>query len=52
MRSEEGIQSVEQLDDMHVKWAAEIRGERRHWTSQITEQQPDEGSLGGRSTGG
>ena len=38
----EGIQSVEQLDDTHVKWAAEIRGERRHWTSQITEQQPDE----------
>jgi len=38
----EGIQSVEQLDDTHVRWVAEIRGERRQWTTEITEQQPDE----------
>jgi uncharacterized membrane protein len=38
----EGIQSVQQLDDTHVQWVAEIRGESRHWTSEITEQQPDE----------
>jgi uncharacterized membrane protein len=38
----EGIQSVQQLDDTHVKWVAEIRGESRQWTTEITEQQPDE----------
>ena len=37
----EGIQSVQQLDDTHVQWVAEIRGESREWTSEITEQQPD-----------
>jgi uncharacterized membrane protein len=38
----EGIQSVEQLDDTHVRWVAEIRGASRQWTTEITEQQPDE----------
>jgi uncharacterized membrane protein len=38
----EGIQSVQQLDDTHVQWVAEIRGERREWTTVITEQRPDE----------
>ena len=38
----EGIQSVQQLDDTHVRWVAEIRGESRQWTTQITEQRPDE----------
>jgi uncharacterized membrane protein len=37
----DGIQSVQQLDDTHVHWVAEIRGESREWTTQITEQQPD-----------
>jgi uncharacterized membrane protein len=37
-----GIQSVQQLDDTHVQWVAEIRGESREWTTEITEQQPDE----------
>ena len=37
----EGIQSVQQLDDTHVHWIAEIRGESREWTTEITEQQPD-----------
>jgi uncharacterized membrane protein len=37
----EGIQSVQQLDDTHVHWVAEIRGETREWTTEITEQQPD-----------
>ena len=36
-----GIQSVQQLDDTHVHWIAEIRGESREWTTEITEQQPD-----------
>jgi uncharacterized membrane protein len=38
----EGIQSVQQLDDTHVRWVAEIRGENREWTTEITEQRPDE----------
>ena len=37
----DGIQSVQQLDDTHVQWVAEIRGESRQWTTEITEQQPD-----------
>jgi len=38
----EGIQSVQQLDDTHVQWVAEIRGESRQGTTEITEQRPDE----------
>ncbi|MET0939433.1 MAG: SRPBCC family protein [Gaiellaceae bacterium] len=38
----EGIQSVQQLDHGHVKWVAEVRGETREWTTEITEQRPDE----------
>jgi uncharacterized membrane protein len=37
-----GIQSVQQLDATHVQWVAEIRGESREWTAEITEQRPDE----------
>jgi uncharacterized membrane protein len=37
----EGIQSVQQLDDTHVQWVAEIAGKSRQWTTEITEQQPD-----------
>jgi uncharacterized membrane protein len=38
----DGIQSVQQLDDGHVKWVAEVGGETREWTTEITEQRPDE----------
>ena len=38
----DAIESVSQLDDTHVQWVAEIRGERREWTTEITEQRPDE----------
>jgi uncharacterized membrane protein len=38
----DGIQSVQQLDDTHVHWVAEISGVRRQWTTEITEQRPDE----------
>jgi uncharacterized membrane protein len=37
----EGIQSVQQLDDTHVHWVAEIGGKSREWTTEIVEQQPD-----------
>jgi uncharacterized membrane protein len=38
----EGVESVRQLDDTRVHWAAEIGGERREWDAEITYQQPDE----------
>jgi uncharacterized membrane protein len=37
----EGIESVQQLDETHVRWIAESRGESREWTTEITEQEPD-----------
>ena len=37
----EGIQSVQQLDDRHVQWVAEIHGERHQWKTEIVEQRPD-----------
>ena len=38
----EGIRSVQQLDETHVRWVAEIRGESREWVTEITDQKPDE----------
>ena len=37
----EGVERVEQLDDTHLKWVAEIAGKKREWTAEITEQEPD-----------
>ena len=38
----EGVERVEQLDDTHLRWVAEIGGERHEWDAEITEQRPDE----------
>ncbi len=38
----EGVESVTQLDDTHLRWIAEIAGERHEWQAEITEQRPDE----------
>ena len=38
----EGVQSVRQLDDTHLRWVAEIGGKREEWEAEITEQLPDE----------
>src|SRR5688572_27049162 len=38
----EGVESVTQLDDTHLRWVAEIGGVRREWQAQIDEQHPDE----------
>ena len=38
----DGIQSVQQLDDTHVRWVAEVRGESREWTTEIVDQQADQ----------
>jgi len=38
----EGVERVEQLDDTHLRWAANVAGKRKEWTARITEQIPDE----------
>ena len=37
----EGVESVTQIDDTHLRWVAEIGGKRHEWEAEITEQQPD-----------
>ena len=38
----EGVKSVSQLDDTHLRWVAEAGGQEHKWTAEITEQRPDE----------
>ena len=38
----EGVESVTQVDDTHLRWVAEIGGKRHEWQAEITEQKPDE----------
>jgi uncharacterized membrane protein len=38
----DGIESVTQLDDTHLRWVAEIAGKKHEWKAEITEQKPDE----------
>ena len=38
----EGVKSVSQLDDTHLRWAAEVSGKEHEWKAEITEQRPDE----------
>jgi uncharacterized membrane protein len=38
----EGVESVTQLDDTHLRWIAEIAGKRHEWKAEISEQRPDE----------
>ena len=37
----DGIESVTQLDDTHLRWAANVNGARRDWDAEIVEQVPD-----------
>jgi uncharacterized membrane protein len=37
----DGVERVEQKDDTHLHWVAEVAGERREWDAEITEQHPD-----------
>jgi uncharacterized membrane protein len=37
----EGVEVVEQVDDTHLGWVAEVGGERREWHAEIVEQTPD-----------
>jgi uncharacterized membrane protein len=47
----DGIESVEQMDDTHLRWVAATGGERREWVAAITEQLPDE-RVAWKATGG
>ena len=38
----DGITSVTQVDDRHLRWKAEIGGKAKEWSSEITEQLPDD----------
>jgi len=38
----EGVESVVQVDDTHLRWQADIAGVTRQWDAEITEQTPDQ----------
>jgi len=38
----EGVESVQQIDDTHLLWTAEIGGTREEWRAEISEQTPDQ----------
>ena len=38
----EGVEHVEQRDDTHLHWVADVAGTRTEWDAEITEQIPDE----------
>jgi uncharacterized membrane protein len=38
----EGVESVTQADDTHLRWAANVGGARREWEAEIVEQVPDQ----------
>ena len=46
-----GVEEVRQIDDTHMRWTAEIGGERQQWTAEIVEQEPDR-VIAWRSVGG
>ena len=47
----EGVESVTQTDDTHLRWVATIDGVHREWEAEIAEQHPDE-RVAWRSTDG
>jgi uncharacterized membrane protein len=38
----EGVESVQQIDDTHLHWVAEIAGKRKEWDAEIVQQEPDQ----------
>ncbi len=47
----EGVKSVKQIDDTHLRWVAEVAGRDKEWDAEISEQHPDE-RVAWHSTGG
>ena len=38
----EGVKSVTQTDDTHLRWVAEVGGKDKEWDAEISEQTPDQ----------
>jgi uncharacterized membrane protein len=38
----DAVESVEQVDDTHLRWVATIAGVRKEWDAEITQQEPDQ----------
>jgi uncharacterized membrane protein len=38
----DGVKSVEQLGDTHLRWVAEVGGQSRDWQAEIVEQVPEQ----------
>jgi uncharacterized membrane protein len=47
----DGVKEVQQLDDTHLHWKADINGKKEEWDAEITEQVPDQ-RIAWRSTTG
>lgn len=45
------VESVQQVDDTHLHWRANVAGKTKEWDAEITEQIPDK-RIAWRSTGG
>ena len=37
----EGVKRVDQIDDTHLRWCAEVAGKEKRWDAEISEQIPD-----------
>jgi uncharacterized membrane protein len=44
----DGVEHVNQLDDTHLRWKAEIAGVSHEWEAEITVQRPDDRVAGSR----
>ncbi len=38
----EGVEEVQQLDDKHLRWCANVAGKREEWEAEIVHQVPDQ----------
>jgi uncharacterized membrane protein len=47
----EGVESVVQVDDKTLTWTADVAGQRKEWTAEITDQTPDK-RIAWKSTSG
>jgi uncharacterized membrane protein len=47
----DNAESVQQIDDTHLRWVAEYGGKRHEWDAEITQQEPDK-RIAWRSLGG